>query len=190
MLYFFFHILPTCIPYLSSLSMTLNISATTRSLHVCFGAPNPDIQLQCEEGEMIVVEEATVGWTNHKPGTSHCPRDREECTAPFDLVVQTCQGLQQCTVPNSEIYTDLHKPQQCAGPTNYFDGSYICLSGKNVKCQLTHYRFYHLEVNRYYTNCSICNLEHIVFSDNNIAIVFYICYPILCRGQITRLWWS
>ncbi len=79
-----------------------------------------------------MVEEAVVGWTNNTPGTSHCPRDREECTAQFDLVVQSCQGLQQCTVHNSQIYTDLHKPQQCAG-SNYFDGSYICLPGKSLQ---------------------------------------------------------
>ncbi len=146
------------------------------SLHVCLGGSNPDIQLQCGEGEVIVVEEATVGWSSqYRPGTTDCPRDREECTAQFDLVLQRCQGLQQCTVHNTEINTNLGKPQQCDGSTNYFDGSYLCLSGKNVKCQLTHYRFYNLEVNTYYTNCSICNLEHIVFNDNNIAIVFYIC---------------
>ena len=134
----------------------MNISATTRSLHVCFGANQPNIQLQCGQGEVIVVEEATVGWSSQFIyGTNVCPRDREDCRAQFDLVVQRCQRLQQCTVNNSEIVTDLHKPQQCEGATNYFDGSYLCLSGKNVKCQLTHYRFHHLEVNRYYINCSM-----------------------------------
>ncbi len=108
----------------------LYISATTKGLRVCYGPNQPDIQLQCGEGEVIVVEEATVGWSSQFIiGTTDCPRDREECTAQFDLVVQRCQGLQQCTVPNSVINTNLGKPQQCDGPTNYFDGSYICLPG-------------------------------------------------------------
>ncbi len=77
-----------------------------------------------------MVEESTVGWSSqYRPGTIHCPRDRKECTVQFDLVVQGCQGLQQCTVSNSQIRTDLHKPQACDGLTNYFDGSYLCLPG-------------------------------------------------------------
>ncbi len=78
-----------------------------------------------------MVEEATVGWSSQVIlGTSHCPRDREECTEHFDLLVHRCQGQQQCSVSNTAIYSDLHKPQQCDGTTNYFDGSYICLSGE------------------------------------------------------------
>ena len=104
-----------------------------KNLHVCYGNNQPDIQLQCEVGEVIVVEEAVRGWSSdYTSGTIHCPRDREECTTQFDLVVRTCQGLQQCTINNSEIWTDLHRPPQCEGPTNYFDGSYNCLTGKNA----------------------------------------------------------
>ena len=103
-----------------------------KTVHVCYGSRGgPTIDLQCEEGEVIVVRESVVGWSSqHSYRDYHCPRDREECTAQFDLVVQRCQGLQQCTVLNSEIGTDLHKPQQCSGETNYFDGSYLCQSGK------------------------------------------------------------
>ncbi len=108
------------------------ILAMRRNVHVCYGAPGwPAIEIQCEEGEVIVIREATVGWSSdYRPGTTRCPRDTEECTAQFDLLVQRCQGQQQCTVINSEIYTDLHRPQQCDGSSNYFDGSYLCLSGE------------------------------------------------------------
>ena len=110
----------------------LCLSAMMKTVHVCYGPRGrPAIELQCGEGEVIVVQESVVGWSSqHSYIDNQCPRDREECTAQFDLVVQRCQGLQQCTVLNSEIGTDLHKPQQCSGETNYFDGSYLCQSGK------------------------------------------------------------
>ncbi len=108
------------------------IPAEMKNIHVCYGAPGwPAIELQCEEGEVIVVEEAVVGWnSDYKPGTIHCPRDTEECTAQFDLLVHRCHGQQQCSVSNTEIYTDLYRPHQCDGTTNYLDGSYLCLPGE------------------------------------------------------------
>ncbi len=103
-----------------------------KNFHICYGPPDwPAIELQCGEGEVIVVEESMVGTSSdYRPYTSHCPRDREECTAQFDLVVQRCQGQPQCSVPNTEIDINLNKYPQCVGFTNYFDGSYICLSGE------------------------------------------------------------
>ncbi len=138
-----FFLLTTCtnIPRITVSSMPpVYFSAVTKSLHVCLGGSNPDILLQCGVGEVIVVEEAVRGWSSqYSTGTTICPRDTEECAVQFVPLVQRCQGLQQCTVPNSQIYTDLHKPQQCAGSSNYFDGRYLCLLGKNINCLSTNY---------------------------------------------------
>ncbi len=102
-----------------------------KTVHVCYEAPGrPAIELQCEEGEFIVVEEAVVGWSSeYRNGTNVCPRDREECTEQFHQVLQSCQGLQQCSVPHKYTSSDICK-QSCPRNTNYFDGSYRCLSGK------------------------------------------------------------